>query len=1061
VPTLRSAATLLASATDVASLGALAAVAGCDGTPAPLDGASRAVLGLPDDCPRALVARGPGTLRALLLDVRGERPMRDVLAQLATRLSARAPHLLWLAVACREDTAQVAVAAWAPGTSGVKVSALVVDRTHIVDSDAETLCALGAAMEPVDVLTHSRWVAVLGREAVTRRFYRTLERLVHTLADRASGPATFEARREIALLYASRLLFLSFLEAKEWLDGDRSFLSRRYDACLGDRGGFQRRVLVPLFFGTLNTPLRDRAPVALALGRVPFLNGGLFTRSPVERANASLAFGDEELGQLFSELLSRYRFTAREESADWSEAAIDPEMLGRSFESLMVNRDRRDTGAFFTPHDLVARVTDEALGHAIELPIGQLVAGGAGGAGRIGGLPAATAQARLIRLRVLDPACGSGAFLVFALERIAHLLSALGDPRPVPSLRRCVLATSIFGVDVNPTAVWLCQLRLWLSIVIDSPARDPAHVAPLPNLDRHIRVGDALAHRDVGGAVIVGSSAIARLRTRYARAIGVRKRTLARALDRAERAQAVALLDRHIAAVTAARRDALTVARGRDLFGQRGGLGGADRATLDDLRKDLRLARARRRALVSGAALPFSFATHFADVVSEGGFDVVIGNPPWVRVHRIPTPARAALRRDYASYRGAAWREGAAAARAGIGFAGQVDLAALFVERSLAISRPGGVVALLVPAKLWRSLAGGGVRRLLLTDHRLVALEDWSDGGALFDAAVYPSLVVAMRGRVDADARAAAMRVTVHAARVAATWDAHARELGIDETPGAPWLMLPPIARRAFDALRSAGTPLAATAFGAPLLGVKCGCNAAFIVSADENHRPRSETGVSVDVEPELLRPLIRGERVGRWRCELNGERLIWTHGGDGLPLDRLPPQAERWLRGWRRRLVARSDARRSQRWWTLFRTEAAAHDVARVVWADFGRSPRAAVLLPGDRAVPLNTCYVVRCADVRDAHALAAVLNSALAAAWLGALAEPARGGYRRYLGWTMALLPLPSTWHEARALLAPIGERAAAGEPPSDAELLDAVTRAFGIRRAAIAPLLDWAIR
>jgi hypothetical protein len=353
------------------------------------------------------------------------------------------------------------------------------------------------------------------------------------------------------------------------------------------------------------------------------------------------------------------------------------------------------------------------------------------------------------------------------------------------------------------------------------------------------------------------------------------------------------------------------------------------------------------------------------------------------------------------------------------------------------------------------------VRRLLLESHRLVALEDWSDGGALFDAAVYPSLVVAARGTPEAEPRSRPMRITVHAARVAAMWDAHAGELGIDETPGAPWLMLPPIARRAFDALRSAGIPLAASAFGAPLLGVKCGCNGAFILTADENHRTRSGTGVTVAIEPEVLRPLIRGEHVGRWRCNPNGEQLIWTHGDDGLPLDRLPPRAERWLRGWRRRLIARSDARGSQRWWTLFRTDAAAHDVARVVWADFGRAPRAAVLLPGDRAVPLNTCYVVRCADARDAHALAAVLNSALAAAWLGTLAEPARGGYRRYLGWTMSLLPLPVDWAQARTLLAPMGERAAAGDPPADAELLDAVMRAFGIRRAAVSALLDWGIR
>jgi N-6 DNA Methylase len=1060
VPTLRAAAVLLAAATDIASLGAIATAVGCVGPPGPLDTTARTALGLPGDCQQAWVARGPGTLRALLLDVGGHRPMREFVSNLARRLSTRAPHLLWLAIACRTTTTEVAIAAWSPGLSGPRVSALLVDRTHVVDSDAETLCALSAAMESVDVLTHTRWVTILGREAVTRRFYRTLERVVGTLAVAGRGNAPANARRDIALLYTSRLLFLSFLEAKEWLDGDRSFLARRYDDCLSRGGGFQRRVLLPLFFGTLNTPLRSRAPTARALGSIPFLNGGLFSRSALERTHAKLEFRDEELGILLSDLLGRYRFTAREETADWSEAAVDPEMLGRAFESMMVSQERRNTGAFFTPHELVARVTDEALAHALGQSPGDLLAGALrrDAVARLKDIDAA--RQKLTRLRLLDPACGSGAFLVHALERIAHLLGLLGDGRAMSELRRAVLARSIFGVDLSTTAVWLCQLRLWLSVVIDSPARDPVQVSPLPNLDRNIRVGDALA---IDGAIHVGTTgaaSITRLRARYARAVGVRKKTLSRALDRAERAAAVALLDRRIVAIDAARRDIVVAARGRDLFGERSSVSSTTRVALAELRAERRAARARRRTLLAGAALPFSFATHFADVAGAGGFDVVVGNPPWVRVHRIPRGARSALRRGFVTYRDAAWRSGAAASHAGIGFAAQVDLAALFIERSLALTTPAGVVALLVPAKLWRSLAGGGVRSLLVSDHSLLSIEDWSNGPALFDAAVYPSLVVARRGKVPPSEALAELRVTVHAQRVAATWGVHASELTLDASPGAPWLLLPPVARRAFDAVRAVGTPLGESRFGPPLLGVKSGCNRAFIVH-QRGDGYFAEAGNRVEIEPDLLRPLIRGEHVTRWRIEEDGERVIWTHGANGLPLDRLPPRAERWLRGWRRRLVARADARQAARWWSLFRTEAAAPNDARVVWADFGRAPTAALLEAGDRAVPLNTCYVIRCTNRDDAIALVTLLNSPLAAAWLAALAEPARGGYRRYLGWTVALLPLPEPWDRGRRHLIDVGQRALLAQPPSDAELLEATALAYGLRLSAVNALLDWNIR
>jgi hypothetical protein len=110
---------------------------------------------------------------------------------------------------------------------------------------------------------------------------------------------------------------------------------------------------------------------------------------------------------------------------------------------------------------------------------------------------------------------------------------------------------------------------------------------------------------------------------------------------------------------------------------------------------------------------------------------------------------------------------------------------------------------------------------------------------------------------------------------------------------------------------------------------------------------------------------------------------------------------------------------------------------------------------------VPLNSCYVLPCDDPTDAHALAALLNSPLAAAWLHVLAEPARGGYHRYLGWTMALLPVPRDWPRARAILAPLAARAMAGDVPTPCELLDSATRAYQLRPPDVAPLVAWAAR
>ena len=209
-------------------------------------------------------------------------------------------------------------------------------------------------------------------------------------------------------------------------------------------------MLVPLFFGTLNTPVRSRAQTARALGRIPFLNGGLFARSALERTHSSLEFRDEELGRFLSDLLGHYRFTAREETADWSEAAVDPEMLGRAFESMMASHERRNTGAFFTPHELVARVTDAALSYTIGLPIDTVVPDSSAPNAAVGTELLDTLRRKLSGLRLLDPACGSGAFLVHALERIAGMLAALGDPRPVPELRRVLTGRRSASTSTRP-----------------------------------------------------------------------------------------------------------------------------------------------------------------------------------------------------------------------------------------------------------------------------------------------------------------------------------------------------------------------------------------------------------------------------------------------------------------------------------------------------------------------------------------------------------------------------------------------------------------------------------
>ncbi|MBY0488308.1 MAG: N-6 DNA methylase [Gemmatimonadaceae bacterium] len=1116
--TIKTAASLLASADSLDTMLPIAHLLGFTGEVTRLRGAARRDLGIASYASQARLVPGSGAICCLLARLAPPAAVgptydaRERTRLLAVQLVKRSPTRHWCVLAIDHDGHLLTLATVTDSPHGPRIAALRLDRRRVLDSDADTVRALAAVTDDDPLLRHARFTDILRRDALTHRFYRALEQSVTALGDSLSladtprrpgrppaSPLAME-RRELALLAASRLLFLAFIEAKGWLNGQRDFLMQHALRVLEANGSLHEALLRPLFFGTLNTPRSRRAPVARAFGAVPFLNGGLFTPTPLEKRFTRYRFSNDALTGLVTGVLDRYRFTAREDSASWSEAAVDPEMLGRAFESLMAAEERRRSGSFYTPPHLVAQAVREALLSAIpELPTALL-----DDQPDVRPLPAALAarlRPQLEALRVLDPACGSGAFLVHVLERIDAALAACGDVREAHVRRREVLTRSVFGVDRQPMAVWLCELRLWLSVVIECAEPDVARLAPLPNLDHHIRVGDSLA----GGAFDFAPPSPARLtalRARYVRASGARKATLASELDREERQRALAELDRRRSAVYAEREALLLSLRGRDLFGERRRASAADRAQLALLRLSVRALALQRRALALGGALPFRYAAMFADVAARGGFTLVVGNPPWVRPHAMPVAERVWLRQEFRTMRDATWRDGARGAGAGAGFAGQADLAVAFIERAVQLLAPNGTLALLVPAKLWRTLSGGGVRRLLLRDAQLRALHDWSDAPAQFDAATYPSLVVATR-RAPVERLALAewaaapsegsavlttttgsaqeMTIRISITRTHTTrFSTSAPALSLGGEAGAPWVLLPAPAQAAFETLRRTGVPLAQSVMGRPLLGVKCGYNAAFLVRAvehdddtatvmtDDPARPRQ--GV---IERTLLRPVLRGEEVGHWFLDhevtTSGSaqtlRIIWTHNSAGEVLRTLPPATARWMAQWKPGLSSRSDIRHRQPWWTLFRTEAARSDAVRIVWADIGRKLRSRVLLPGDPTVPLNSCYVVRAPHPNDAYALHALLRSTIASAWLDVLAEPARGGFRRFLGWTVAALPVPRDWASAVRLLAPAGRalsrddhRQLEAQTNALLDLDELVALAYGIPVNELLPLLEW---
>ena len=921
---------------------------------------------------------------------------REVVARAVERL-ARHSSGRFLLLALDREAGTLALGSAAPAPGGLRARVLRVDLRAPSRIAAEILDGLAPRPGEGALTLSARIGDVLAEEGLTTRFFREFrrmhERAATTLAD-APG-ATPTERRALALVFLTRVLFLYFVQAKGWLAGRSDFLPSLLDLALARSHPFHRAVFEPLCFGALATPPGARRGPARALGAVPFLNGGLFERHALERRHPRAVLPDETWRALFDELFERFHFTVRE-SVDTD--AVDPEMLGRVFEGLMASDDRRHRGAYYTPRPLLRHAVDLTMRTALD----------------------DADAARIRTVRILDPAVGSGAFLLEALAWLEQRRGQLLPAEPPGERRRAIVRDCLFGVDVDPMAVRLAELRLWLALVVDETSAGA--VCPLPNLDQHLRQGDSLLSPfDVGAARAAGAHehvrAVAEARSAYFTASGRRKATLARAIRERERVIAAACADADLASVTARLAD--IGAAERDLFGRRAARSSSRERAVRALRARRQEIRRLRWHIGEADTLPFfAYDVHFGEVVADGGFDVVLGNPPWVRGERLPASVRERLAARYAVFRPSSDRRG---------FAHLPDLSVAFVERALQLVREDGVVGMLLPAKILRAGYAGPLRAHIRRHATVIALEDMSHAPHGFAATVFP--MVAVLRRREPDSRAP-VEITLHAGHGGPLRGTAAQQdLPLDpDAPRSPWLALPSVTLHATRHALRAG-PRLDERFR-PRLGVKTGANEVFVREASRAHELPSAFRVPAvqgrDIEPYRIRP---------------GAVLMALLDRAGRPLPALPPEVTAYLGPWTATLGRRSDAKGAVPW-ALFRTELLA---ARwlVLWRDIAGALEAA---PLDRRhagapVPLNTCYGVAVSDEDTAWWLSAWLNSRPIGALALALAERASGGVYRFSAGVVGALPLPRV--SDAALLADLARsgRALAVDPHLHCDALDAL--------------------
>jgi type I restriction-modification system DNA methylase subunit len=577
--------------------------------------------------------------------------------------------------------------------------------------------------------------AAFNVEAVTEEFFeeykelflRTKEEL-DALCERDMRLRQELASRDVdtvdlAKKLLGQIVFLYFIQKKGWLgvqqgapwgSGPSDFLRRLVQREFVSFDNFFDEVLEPLFYDSLATDRGTESLDARLRCRIPFLNGGLFeplhgydwraTRillpNHLFTNNEKSPTGDTGTGVL--DVFDRYNFTVNEAEPLEVEVAIDPEMLGKVFENLLEVRERKSKGSFYTPREIVHYMCEESLINYLvdSLGVGVTVdradlealirtgeqaahyeaARREGTASYSRRLPAQiethakTIDDALRDITVCDPAIGSGAFPVGMMTEIVRARAALtpyfddAAERTSYHFKRHAIQASLYGVDIDPGAVEIAKLRLWLSLVVDED--DVRHIKPLPNLDYKVVPGDSLLGFPFRSARV---QRIEELKARFFDATDQDvKSKLKREID-SELAHAAT-----------------------------------------NSRKSL------------GYEVTFDFETYFSEVFNRGGFDIVIGNPPYVFGGNkgISPQAKAAYKHKYVSG------------------ANKINLFTLFIERGSQILRSRGNLIYILPNTLLRVTSYSATRQYMLEKLTVREIVDLDVG--VFDKVTASTIIISL-----------------------------------------------------------------------------------------------------------------------------------------------------------------------------------------------------------------------------------------------------------------------------------------------------------------------------
>ena len=978
---------------------------------------------------------------------------------------------------------------------------------------------------------HRAWTGILDTEPLTREFYGKLHKWYQWAVTECRFPDKEKELQVIRLI--TRLLFIWFLKEKHFegkhlvpldlfeKDSAEKYLNN-FDPEASD---YYRAVLQNLFFATLNTRIDERCfstnasayrfddllrnPDAFLehLKQVPFVNGGLFDYHVTQECFTDDANERQKLhvpAKLFFDavdgifpLFTHYKFTVEERTPIEQEVALDPELLGQVFENLLgvynpetrkAASKRKVTGSYYTPHIIVEYMVNESLISYFLQKVPPYSLNTQPLAKRLRDLLAYEHKSdahsiseeeigpiiqAINELKIIDPAVGSGAFLMDVLNKLVLILQKLdsqnerwkqqqlqtasqildpeGRRKAIEAIEEVfseenhhndygrklyLIQNCIYGVDIQPFAITIAKLRFFISLIIEQKSNKPSDdnygIRSLPNLETKLVAANTLIgfkelHESELQLFLEGNTVkpllrqIQELRGNYF--------SVDTPAGKQEYIEEDEKLRNLLESTLALHHEAWRIQAQNSIKEKVAKL--PTKSARQQLLRKLQQGYRKREAKVNEGmaeakriaqwnAYDPNDAADFFEVEYmfgvEDGFDIAIGNPPYIRHSKIKH-LKPALRIQFGDF-----------------FNSEADVSVYFYKRGADFLRDGGILTYICTNKFMRSGYGENIREFLTTHMSLQTLLDLGDT-PIFKAAVDTCITLINKFSPDANHSlcAVTLRNVSDNFNLRNVFEDQSFPIELTNLSSDVWAVAPPDAQALLKKLKRTGNTLSDCVAGRLYRGIVTGCNDALVINADTRDRLIDEDAGS----DELIKPLFHGGDISKWKTAATNKYIIaiassanrewpWSKTNDESEAEVIfsehYPVIFNHLNCYRDRLINRDD--QGKFYWELrsctYYTE---FEEPKIVYPDITDS----VCASYDTAetFSLQTAYILP----TDDYSLLAILNSRLfewyAKYKFQSLKDPWGNGSSRFIAQSMEHVPIADRTPTQKAELSQLVER------------------------------------